>query len=338
MTNIEPMLCERIIPTEVDKYLSNPEYIYEEKYDGTRCLAIVQDGKATLQNRRGDDITARFPEVVEVFRKMKDDGVLDGELVILNGNGKPNFNLLQQRTHLKDPLKIKLLAKSMPATLIAFDILEYEGESIREMPLTERKRILELYVVGGLALTARAQPALYQEHWGSTEWTDGMTAKTWMEHIIADGGEGLVAKRKNSVYVDGGRNLDWIKLKKFESTDCVVVGFTQGEGKRAGVLGALVLAQRDTKTNEIRYVGKAGTGFDDKMLKEITEQLQAIATSENKNITFRLGNISVAEPYTPVQLKYVAEVRFMERTKDGIMRHPVFLRLRDDKKIEDCVM
>ncbi|MEA3245464.1 MAG: DNA ligase D [Gemmatimonadota bacterium] len=320
---IEPMLAE---PAEVA--FTREGWLFELKLDGYRLIAAKQHGEALLLTRNGNDYTHVFPEVARAVKAIPlDDCVVDGEVVVMDAEGKPSFARLQKRGRLGSPIEIKSAAVELPATFFAFDILAFDGFDLRSLPLSARKQLLQ-----------RALPKL-----GAVRVLDHVETQgeQFLKGVTDLGLEGIIAKRADSKY-RGGRSDAWQKIKAERTGDFVIVGFTQPKGSRPH-FGALQLA--DMVGGTLCYAGRAGTGFDDKLLGEIKALLNPIVRS-----TAPCSGPSVepgAEPLpddaipetkttTWVEPRYVCEVRFREWTPDGFLRHPTFVRLRDDKDPRDC--
>ncbi len=308
---IRPMLAVRGEP------FSSEEHIYEIKFDGTRCIAFVdvERRRLRLQNRRMMEIAYRYPEL-DFFDFLSVNAVLDGEIVVLR-NGKPDFRLLQKREHVDSRMKIEVLSKIYPAAYMAFDVL-YAGSDgwIMDRELIERKKVLEEISSD----TRRIAKVDYIEKYG----------EEFYGKAVEIGLEGVMAKRKGSIYRPGKRSEDWVKMKKKHTADCVIVGWLEGEGRRAGKFGSLVLALYED--GRLTHVGQVGTGFDDEFIEWFHE---------------RLREIEIATPHFDAEFKrsvhwvrpvYVCEVEFLETTKDKKLRAPVFRRLRPDKLPEECTI
>lgn len=307
---IKPMLAE-----SMREPFDSPDHVFEVKWDGTRAIAFVRGGTHRFQNRRFNDITARYPELHVGTRK---DAILDGEVVIL-ADGIPSFEKLQEREHTSDRIRIDYLAKRIPATYVVFDVLYVEKEDVTSRPLERRKGLLRDLVIegGNLAISE----------------TIDARGVDFFRAVVDRGLEGIIAKRKGSRYHMGRRTRDWIKIKKSINLDCVVCGITQGGGERASTFGALVLGAY--RGEELTYVGRVGTGFDEATRREIHERLRPFATDA---CPFR----EVPEMEDPVVFwarpGLVCEVRFLEWSKEGHMRAPAFGRVRLDKEPRDCVL
>ena len=307
---IKPMLAVRGEP------FSSEEYLYEIKWDGTRCLAFVDvEGKRLrLQNRRLFDITYRYPEL-DFFDFADQNAIFDGEIVVIK-DGLPSFSLLQMREHVDSKTRIELLSKRIPAVYIAFDVLYTQQEGwVMDRTLLERKRILEETGKD----TDRVAKVEYVERYG----------KELYERVVEAGLEGVMAKRKDSRYFPGRRSRLWVKMKKRRTADCIIVGWLEGEGERKETFGSLILAV--WADDKLHHLGQVGSGFDAEFLKWFSKKLREI---EIKTPHFELNKKGVHW----VKPVYVCEVEYLELTKDAKLRAPVFLRLRNDKSPQDCRM
>ncbi len=294
---------------------SRPGWLWELKYDGYRLLAGREGGKPLLRYRHGMDSTATFPDVARAVAALPcDDFVLDGEVVVLDPKGRPRFGLLQKRALLQRRADIDRAAVERPATFFAFDLLGFEGYDLRTLPLAERKSLLERFL-------PRTGPVRFADHFEDKG----------EELLAAAGGlglEGVVGKKADAPY-RGARSGDWVKVRLDRTGDFAIVGFTKPEGARSG-FGALHLAS--WQNGGLVYAGRAGTGFSDKLLRELSARL-----SRSVRATPAFGGaVPTGRGHVWVEPALVAEVRFKERTGEGLLRHPAFLRLREDKRIEEC--
>jgi DNA ligase D-like protein (predicted ligase) len=277
------------------------DYLFEIKWDGTRALLFVEDNTVRFVNRRRIDLTARYPEFA-LFAALPSGTVLDGEIVVLDPTGKPDFPALQSRDHAGSPRRVAQGAKSRPATFIAFDQLYANGESIMPLPFTQRRDALDR------TCGALASPRLVVSR--------GVVGVgvAFFETTCAQGLEGMVAKRLASPYLPGKRTDAWIKVKRQQIIHCVVIGFV-AEGKDD--FGSLIVACEDG--GNVRCVGKVGSGFDRKLRQRVNRYLW-----------------SNLRPSPVVPSKYAGlwvnpglycAVRCMERTADGQLRAPAFVEL-----------
>ncbi|MBI1756939.1 MAG: ATP-dependent DNA ligase [Fimbriimonas ginsengisoli] len=303
---ISPMLC-----TEMPKLRDDPGWIFEVKLDGIRVIAIVEDRKARLLSRNGHDITPRFPALAAELSALPHRSlVLDGEVVLYDSRGVPSFQALMERFQLTNPADVMRAERSAPVEYCVFDLLFLDGWDLRQAPLVERRRLMEEAVLRGASL--RTLDA-FSEH-----------GQMVYDKVRALGFEGVVGKKLDSRYREGVRGPNWIKVKGYHSDDFLVVGYTRGEGSRRSTFGALVLAERDG--DRWAYRGNVGGGFSDAQLDEIRALLDATGPGDSP---FE-PPVKFASPVVWVAPRHWAEVRYMERTREGLLRMPVFLRLRPD--------
>jgi len=315
---IKPMLA-----TAIDKPFDNKEWVFEVKWDGVRAIAFVRNNVARLQSRNGNDITAAYPEVVEAVQKSKignGSAVLDGEIVVLDKNGHPDFQGHQRRMHIQNVKQIEKLAEEIPATYYLFDILYHDGKNVEQLSYLERRQLL----TEAIRLNENIRISDFIEERGVE-----ILAHTKKLNL-----EGIIAKKKTSTYKEGTRSQDWLKIKNIKTLDCVVVGYTEGLGRRKNAFGSLLLAIYNPKKKKFTFVGHSGSGFDDKAIELSYSKLQKIRsnTMPIENLPYKNRDTVWVEPL------FVAEIKFTGWTKDGIMRAPIFLRFRDDKSPEECIL
>ncbi|WP_115560858.1 DNA ligase D [Xanthomonas arboricola] len=314
-------------------------WLHEIKWDGYRLLADLVDGRVQLRSRNDQAWTDRFPEVVSALQALPvRDARLDGELVVLDAQGRSDFSALQ-----------RALDGSARQTLryLAFDLLGVAGVDLRDTPLLQRKQLLrallgdtpgtlaysdhvigrgpEVFAAsadkGWEGIVSKRADAAYHGGRGGPEVFAASADKGW---------EGIVSKRADAAY-HGGRGADWVKTKHEDSDEFVVVGYTDPKGTRSG-FGALLLAQLDGKA--LRYVGRVGTGFDDALLGKITTQLRAL---HSDTATLELPSHLPGRPRDVhwVLPALIAEVAFRGWAKQGLLRQAAFKRLRQDKPMSD---
>jgi bifunctional non-homologous end joining protein LigD len=300
----------------------SPDFCFEIKFDGTRCIAYIDKEKKSVKflNRRLKFFQDNYPELQDIWKDVNAKRViLDGELVVFE-KGKPNFYKLAEREHTGEKLRIKFLSEISPATYVVFDILHKDGKDLINLPLIERKKILEKTVKE----SERVLLSAYIIGKG----------KKFFEEARKRGLEGVMAKRLNSTYQLNKRSKDWLKIKYLKTLDCVICGYTLGSGWREKYFGALILGCYDK--GKLRYVGRVGTGLDEKGYAELTKKLQELKTEKcpfEKKPEFPPSVVPVW-----VKPKLVCEAKFMNLSQDLIMRAPSFIRLREDKLPEECVL
>ena len=306
----------------VEKAPPRGEWIYEIKFDGFRAVVFIRNGAVRLVSRNNKDLGERFPEVVESLGKLKTrDAIIDGEIVALDPKGRSSFQLLQAS---------ELDEKRPPVVFYAFDLLRMDGADLRTEPLIERKGRLE-------QLFKHASGAI--RHSASL----GEDAAALLPKVRKLGLEGLIGKRKDSVYDAGRRSGAWIKLKPHQQQEVVIGGYTNPAGSRH-YFGALLIGYYED--GELKFAGKVGTGFDSKGLKMLHARLSPLVSERclfvnlpDRNQGTYGQNITLAEMKRChwVQPRLVCQVKFSEWTRDGKLRQPVFLGLRDDKPAEEVV-
>lgn len=299
-----------------DRPFSEPGWLFELKYDGYRVLAARQHEDARLYYRRGSDATSIFPEIARAVKGLPFEGlVLDGELVVLDDEARPSFQRLQRRGLLQRATDIARAAVELPATLYVFDLLGFEDFDLRPLPLEVRKELLRRVLprTGPLRFTDHIR-----EHGGA-----------FYDEVRRMRLEGIVAKRVDSAY-RGGRSPHWLKLRVDRSDDFVIVGMSPPEGMRTG-FGALHVAIHEG--DDLVYAGRVGSGFSEQQLREI-EAMLLPGTRADPPCG---GAVPRGKGHVWVEPRYVCEVRYKELTDDHLLRQPVFLRLRDDKRPAECV-
>jgi bifunctional non-homologous end joining protein LigD len=285
----------------------DPGWIVERKLDGFRCLAFRDGGSVDLESRNFLSLNGRYPEIAEALeRDPCKRFVVDGE-VVGTVHGKSSFEALQQRGH----------DRGVRIAYYVFDVLWLDGEDLRDRPLQERKAALRKALrFGG----------------GIVRWTPHRRAAQGEAHL-ADacrrGWEGLIAKRADSTY-QGKRSGDWLKWKCSAEQELVIGGYTDPKGSREA-FGALLVGYYEG--DKLRYAGKVGTGFDQRELHALAERMAPLRRDTSP---FDAGD-PPARGTTWVEPKLVAQVAFTEWTRDGSLRHPRYLGLRDDKPAREVV-
>lgn len=305
---IYPMLAkphsERapMVAQALSSLLAEGGWIYDIKWDGVRCMAFCSHGTVTLINRRQVDITFRYPELVASLAETFENSsaVLDGEIVCVGDDGKPDFGRVHRRDAQQNVRAVGPLVLMYPATYVAFDLLRWESDDLRGLPLSARRALLET-----LAELWDGRTLLL-----STMSTDGQAM--W-DMIQTEGLEGLIAKRLASRYV-AGKQRDWVKLKPTNRISAVVAGFDPGEGARAKTFGALHLRLVGPDSTLVD-IGKVGSGFNE------------------ADLALVLGRLTDS-PTVPL----VVEVEFQDVSPDKKLRFPVFKGIRDDQTIFDCTV
>ena len=298
-------LLEKLMPPMLATLVDAPppgDWQVELKVDGYRALCAVSNRRVAMWSRNALDLTARFPGVARALTQLVvGDGVLDGEIAVLDPQGVPRFELLQQGHD--------------DAVLFAFDLLRLDGEDLRGRPLRERRDLLE-------SVLSNPPPGLRL-----SEKLPGSPAEA-LEAVRALGGEGVMLKEPGSTY-EHGRSRAWLKVKAQATQELAIVGWTPGKGAADGGLGALLLGVHEG--GKFVYAGKVGTGFSAKLRRELLARLKQDETDERPAGAPRMRDAHWVKP------RLVAQIRFTEWTADGKLRHPAFQGLREDKKPEECV-
>jgi bifunctional non-homologous end joining protein LigD len=306
-TEIAPMLA-----TLTDGPFERPGWFFEPKLDGIRAVAYLRRGNCQLLSRNQNDLTGKYPSIVEGLERYDSDLIFDGEIVALDENGRPSFQHLQQSgTGLKS-FKATKKGQAAPALIYyVFDILYAAGRDLTVLTTIERKKILK-------AILDTNESVRYVQSLGS----DGFAV---YEACAKMGLEGVVGKREDSTYELGRRSRSWLKVKASMSSEFLICGFTEGTGSRNHTFGSLILGEFDDK-GVLQYVGGVGTGFDQKKLAALLKTMDPLIT---KQCPFKKKPAGKLNP-TWVKPQLVAEVKYMERTQENILRAPVYLHLRED--------
>lgn len=315
---ISPMLATLGSQADVT---DEDEWAFEMKWDGIRAVAEVRGGRLRLTTRNGNDVTVTYPDLAGLVDLAGDhDLVLDGEIVTLNPKGRPDFGLLQTRMGLTRPGDVQAALKRAPAHYMVFDVLEVDGKEHTRDTYDERRELLTEVLRPGRGDPVQVPPAF-----------DGD-----LDHAIASsrelGLEGVMAKRRDSTYATGRRSRSWIKIKHHLTQEVVIGGWTPGNGRRANTIGALLLGIPDGDT--LRYVGKVGTGFTDRVLDDLAAKLGA---HERKTPPLEGVPSADARGAHWVRPELVGEVEFAEWTGPGRLRQPSWRGLRPDKRPDQVV-
>ena len=328
-TKIKPMLS-----ILVDEPFNSKDWVFEVKWDGVRSILFFHKAKGILelQSRNGRLLTHRYPELVDALTSpspspssqlsinCKESVILDGEIVVLdNKTGLPNFQNHQRRMNVDYGREIEILSRQIPATYYFFDILYLDEKNLQDLPFLERRLILSETIKEN----TKIKISDFIEEVGSEVF----------DKTKRMGLEGIIAKNKSGKYVQGRRSRDWLKIKHIKTQDCVVIGYTRGEGNRENYFGSLLLAVNDVN-GKLRFVAHTGSGFDFQQLRQVYDKLQKIRI-EKCPIDY--------VPYTnrnPVWIKpeLVVEIKFSDWTSEKIMRTPIFLRFREDKVPKECLL
>jgi bifunctional non-homologous end joining protein LigD len=322
-----PLSVKPMLAGHADTPFDNKDWVFEVKWDGVRAILLRNKAKGIteIQSRNGKNITHRYPEITKAIDsvvKNNESIVLDGEIVVLNKEGIPDFQMHQKRMNVESQRDIEFLSNDIPATYFVFDILYIDGRNVEDLQLSDRRKILNSLIAEG---SKRMRISEYIEQEG----------KALFKSVIERRLEGIVAKHKHSRYHEGIRSSAWLKIKGILTQDCVVIGYTMGEGNRQDYFGSLILAAYDYK-GKLHFIGHSGSGFGFDQLKQTLTVMQRLRTDNNFcPVDF--------VPYTnskPTWLRpeLVAEVKFSGWTQDMIMRAPIFLRFRYDKQSTECLI
>jgi bifunctional non-homologous end joining protein LigD len=297
-------------------------WAFEFKWDGIRVLLWVNGGRPRAVSRGGKEITASFPELREVAAAVgSDQVVLDGEIVVLDESGRPSFSRLQHRLNLVSARDVKQAAVRHPISLVVFDLLHLNGRSVEALPYDQRRTLLEQLELSG-------------PQWGITPSFTDIPGSDVLRSAVGLGMEGVVAKRRASVYRPGVRSRDWIKVKNQRTQEVVIGGWTAGKGERQATFGALLLgvpAHGDSRP--LDYVGKVGTGFGERSRRDLLATLSRMVRKTSPFAGALPAPVESAATW--VRPVAVGEVTFTEWTADGLFRHPVWRGIRPDKSAEE---
>ena len=323
-----PQLVKPMLAGHTDRPFDNKNWVYEVKWDGVRAILFHDRAKAMaeIQSRNGKNITYRYPEITKAIGavlKSNESIVLDGEIVVLNKDGIPDFQMHQKRMNVESQREIEFLSNEIPATYFVFDILYIDGRNVEELQLSDRRKILESVIAKD---SKRIHISEYIEEKG----------KALFKSVIERHLEGIVAKEKHSKYHQGIRSSAWLKIKGILTQDCIVIGYTKGEGNRQDYFGSLILAAYDGTGKKLRFIGHSGSGFGFDQLKETLTVMQRLRT-ENNSCPVDYVPYTNSKP-TWLRPELVAEVKFSGWTQDLIMRAPIFLRFRYDKQPTECLI
>jgi DNA ligase D-like protein (predicted ligase) len=284
---------------------SDPEWIFERKLDGIRCIGVRTDDGVKLLSRNNLSLNGRYPEIADALGAQDEsEFAIDGEVVAFEGAATSFARLAQRGQHY------------VPVFFYVFDILWLEGCDVRGLPLRARKRLLRDAI-------SFDDPLRFTQH-------RNREGEAMFEEACRKGWEGVIAKRVDSAY-GARRSRDWLKFKCEQGQELVIGGYTAPQGSRTD-FGALLLGYY--ADGKLRYAGKVGTGFDRELLASIGAKLRALRTDEPAfadAASIRERGVTWVEP------KLVAQIRFSEWTRDGRLRHPAFLGLRDDKPASKVV-
>jgi bifunctional non-homologous end joining protein LigD len=301
-----PELVKPMLATTIEKPFDHPDWIFEVKWDGYRAIAEIRDGDILLFSRNGISFAKKFLPVIASLRKFGFNAVLDGEIIVADGQGRPDFQLLQ---HYQDSRRGYLL-------YYVFDLLYFQGHDLTNLPLIKRKELLKKIL----------------PHSPTIKFSDYIREEGVLFYRVTKekGLEGIIAKHSQSVYELGKRSRQWLKVKTRLTQDAVIAGFTEPRGARQ-YIGALVLGAFEG--DELKYIGHVGSGFTARQLKTIREKLDPLIQKECPFNTEPEANA----PVTWVKPVLICEVTLSGWTEDNVLRQPALLRLREDKTARSVV-
>ncbi|MBN2479639.1 MAG: non-homologous end-joining DNA ligase [Parachlamydiales bacterium] len=299
----QPNFISPQLATLTEKYFSDENWIYEEKFDGIRCIAIKKGDIVTLYSRNKNKLNSKFLEIVKVFKKQKvKNFIIDGEIVAFDKNNLTSFSKLQQ-----------IKKEKIKTYFYAFDLPYFDRYDLKDQKLIDRKKILK-------------KNFKFSDRFRYTPHIEKEGIKL-LKQACKKGWEGIIAKKADSKY-QSKRTKNWLKFKCSKRQEFIIIGYTDPQKSRIG-FGSLLVGYFDE--NVLKYAGKVGTGYSDQFLKDFSKKLKAIETKKEyffkkiKNAHF-------------VKLKYVAEIGFTEITNDKKLRHPRFIGLREDKSPKSVVL
>ena len=293
---------------------TSKEWLFEIKWDGFRAISYINH-ELEVRSRNNKELRYTFPELKELSTLTRDT-VLDGEIVAMH-EGKPDFQALLERNKTNSAQDIEYITRKYPAIYVVFDILEKDGKSLVHLPLVERRRILKENVGEGKSVVL--------SEFIETE------GEAYFQAALKRSLEGIMAKKTNSPYELGVRSSNWLKIKKTLTCDCVIFGYTKGEGYREQTFGALILGLYEG--GRPVFVGKVGTGFSQSVIELLLKAFEGFKTEEKT-----LQSVDVLEEVTWLKPELVCEVTYQVVTRDGKLRMPRFRGLRADKPPIECTL
>ncbi|HET7325953.1 MAG TPA: non-homologous end-joining DNA ligase [Nocardioidaceae bacterium] len=300
-------------------------WAFEFKWDGVRAVTHLHRGSAAVITRNDRDVASTYPELASLSDALGGrSAVLDGEIVALDPNGRPSFGELQSRMHVTQP-SAELLRR-VPVGYYLFDVLHLDGESLLRTPYSQRRsRLDELGLAGRVA---QVPPSF-----------DDADGHDLMAVAAERGFEGVVAKRRESIYEPGRRSRSWVKVPLINTQEVVIGGWKEGEGRRAGTIGSLLLGAYDTAHDQgrgqdgLRYVGHVGTGFSADVLADLQKRLRPLQQGQSPFADTVPRDRARGAHW--VQAELVGEVEFRQWTRDGRLRHASWRGLRSDKSPDE---
>jgi bifunctional non-homologous end joining protein LigD len=335
LPSVQPMMA---VLGELPGAARDAEYGYEIKWDGVRAAAYLSGDGFALVSRNGNEITAAYPELAAHRPGAGGGLVLDGEIVAFDESGRPSFEALQPRMHLRDEPRIVVASRDNPVAYVVFDVMRFDGRDVTRLAYSERRALLDRVGVAESGVGAASGPGSASQRssaWQLFDYQAGGGARL-LDATRLRGLEGVIAKRLDSPYRAGRRSRDWLKIKNTREQEVVVGGWTPGEGHRADTFGALLLgvpSGSGASDSGLRFVGHVGTGFSDRTLADIKRLLTLLAARESPFIQ-RVPSIGGRRAHW-VRPELVGEVTYLERTREGLLRAPAWRGLRPDKSPSD---
>lgn len=297
-----------------DKPFDSEDWIFEVKWDGIRAISYI-DSDLSIRSRNDKELSHNFPEFEEL-KTLTENSVIDGEIIVMKG-GRADFQLLSERSKTASIQSVEYLSKELAATYVVFDLLEKDGQPLIDLPLIERKTLLKKHVREGQHVVLSA----FVEREG----------QAYYQAALAKGVEGIMAKKKDSTYEPGVRSGNWLKIKRNSTCDCVIFGYTAGEGARKSSFGALILGLYNRVVPV--YVGKVGIGFSEEDIESMLRVFESLQVREES-----LGDVDIPEKIIWLRPEIVCQVAYQNVTKDGRLRMPRFCGLRNDKLPAECTL
>ncbi|MEO8111338.1 MAG: non-homologous end-joining DNA ligase, partial [Ginsengibacter sp.] len=296
-----------MLAKETEKPFDSKDWLFEIKWDGYRAISEKNKNNISLYSRNGISFEYTYPVVTDQLKLVNEDVVLDGEVVVLDDEGRPSFQFLQHYSE----------NSHRPIQYHIFDLLQLNGHDTTGLPLLDRKELLQLIIPENEVIK-------YSDHILEH-------GKAFFQVSTEKNLEGIMAKKIDSKYYVGSRTTEWLKIKNHKTQEAIIAGYTDPGGTRK-YFGALILGSM--VGNKLTYIGHTGTGFDQKLLKEMYELLQPLAQEDSPFDE----KIKTNMPVTWIKPTLICEVKYAEITADGKLRHPVFLHLREDKNINEVIM
>lgn len=297
-----------MLAKESTEPFSDKDWLYEIKWDGYRAIAEVENGRVLLYSRNGLDFREAYPIVADQLKNIKGKNVVvDGEIIVLDDGGEPNFQYLQHYSENQErPIQFQI-----------FDLLQLNGKDTTGLTLVERKELLKEVIPENAVIK-------YSDH--IQEKGEAFFELTRKRNL-----EGIMAKKMDSLYYPGKRTANWLKIKHHRTREAIIAGYTKPAGARK-YFGALILGAYEG--NDLIYIGHTGTGFSNASLKELYDVMEKL---EQTTSPFS-EKIKANAPVVWLKPELICEIKFSEITRDGKLRHPVFLHLRNDKKLKEITM